>query len=109
LLDNQGFFGLDDPLWFPQRLHSDHLWLAWVPKPLKDPYKNMEHLSWLIPSFYPISTDLDFEPSRLNPHIVQITAHRHAEMHRAHVGLTSWLRAEEGAINIANTYLADAS
>jgi hypothetical protein len=30
-------------------------------------------------------------------------------MERAHVGLTSWLRAEEGVINTANTYLADAS
>jgi hypothetical protein len=69
----------------------------------------MDHPSWLVPSFHPISTESDFEPSRVDPHNVQITAHRHEEINCAQVGLTSWLRTEEGTINIANAYLADAS
>jgi hypothetical protein len=93
-------------MWFPQRLTAEYLCLAWLPKPPNDPYENMGHPEWLLPSFHLISDTSDFEESPL-PQLVQLTPHRADEVRRAHFGLRDWVRSLEGAMNTANAYLAD--
>jgi hypothetical protein len=105
-LDDRGYFGLDDPMWFPQRLTADQLCFAWLPKPPKDPYENMDHPDWLLPAFHIISENSDFEESPL-PHLIQLTPHRADEVCHVHSGLRDWIRRLEGAITTANALLAD--
>jgi hypothetical protein len=105
-LDDRGYFGLDDPLWFPQRLTADNLCMAWLPKPPNDPYETMDHPNWLLPSFHLVCQTSDFVESPLL-HLIQLTPHRADEVRRAHFGLRDWIRGLEGAITTANAYLAD--
>jgi hypothetical protein len=95
-------------MWFPQRLKDNFICLAWLPRPLKDPYETMDYPAWLIPSFHLISQNSDLEESSL-PHLVQLTSERADEVHHAHKGLTDWITRLEVAITNGNTYHSDYS